>query len=63
MDNKARKERIEEIYNEITKLTEELAGLQCTDGECDLCPFKELTTTDSEQTLNCGGFIDLFMYN
>lgn len=63
MDNKARKERIEEIYNEITKLTEELAGLQCTDDECKDCPFKELTTTDSDRIIDCGGFIDLFMYN
>lgn len=63
MDKDERLKRIHEIYNEITKLTEELAGLECTDGECNDCPFKELTTTDSDRTLDCGGFIDLFMYN
>lgn len=61
MDNK--KKRIKEIYEEITKLTEELAALNCSGDGCDTCPFKELTTTDSDRTLDCGGFIDLFMYN
>lgn len=63
MNKNENSKRIQEIYDEITKLTEELSHLECTHNECETCPFKELTTTDSNQTLDCGGFIDLFMYN
>ena len=63
MDRENRKKRISEIYDEITKLTEELANLECSHEECDDCPFKALTTTDSDRQIDCGGFIDLFMYN
>ena len=63
MNNIEKSKRIKEIFDEITRLTEELSKIKCTHEECDGCPFKELTTTDSNQTLDCGGFIDLFMYN
>ena len=63
MNNEEKSKRIQEIYNEIARLTEELAGLECTHNDCEGCPFKELTTTDCNQALDCGGFIDLFMYN
>lgn len=63
MNKDSQKEKIQEIYNEITRLTEELSKIQCTHNECEECPFRELTTTDSNKTLDCGGFIDLFMYN
>lgn len=63
MDKNEKNKRIQEIHEEITKLTEELSQLECNPNDCEGCPFKELTTTDSNQTLDCGGFIDLFMYN
>lgn len=57
MNNEEKSKRIQEIYDEITRLTEELAGLECTHNDCEGCPFKE-----RNQALDCGGFIDLFMY-
>lgn len=40
MNNKEKSKRIQEIYDEIIRLTEELARLECIHSDCEGCPFK-----------------------